>query len=156
MNRAIQCVSFFTVFVLGVTAGAMFTEATILVPFWKTLNPLDFYNWYENNQKSLVDFYSPLEIISAFLSLVSFLVFYFKKHSGKWFMGLATFSSILVILTFFIFFKDANASFIAKSVPNNDLPGALATWANWQWFRVGLGFLSFVAGLLALTKGKKE
>ena len=57
------------VLLLGVTAGAMLAEAAILVPYWRSLAPADFFDWYAANASLLVDFYSPLEIASAVVAV---------------------------------------------------------------------------------------
>lgn len=150
MQRLTRVVRLFAVSMLGITAGAMLAEAAILVPFWKGLSQLDFINWYAKNQAMLVNFYSPLEIWSAVLALLACILMLVAKRDGKWFMVLATLFSLFVILTFFVFFKDANAAFNARSIAEDQLPLALATWGNWQWFRVGLGVLAFAFGLLSI------
>lgn len=154
MNKLSKISGFVTVIVLGLTAGAMLTEAVILVPFWLSLSPPDFFDWYAKNQAALVNYYSPLEIWSAVLALVSSLLMLVTKQEGKWSMVAATLFSIFVILTFFVFFKDANAAFNARSIPNDKLSLALTTWGNWQWFRVGLGIIAFGFGLFSVQSNK--
>ncbi|MFA9472513.1 MAG: hypothetical protein ACERNK_18240, partial [Deltaproteobacteria bacterium] len=63
-------VSVLGVLLLGLTAGAMLAEAAILVPYWRSLAPADFFDWYAAHASLLVDFYSPLEIASAVVALV--------------------------------------------------------------------------------------
>ena len=46
-----------------------------------------------------------------------------KKANGR--MVASTLFSIFVILTFFIFFKDANAAFNARSIPGDKLSLAI-------------------------------
>ena len=42
-------VSVLGVVLLGVTAGAMLAEAAVLVPYWRSLAPVDFFDWYSAN-----------------------------------------------------------------------------------------------------------
>jgi hypothetical protein len=146
---------FITVLILGVTAGAMLTEAAIIVPFWLSLSPPEFFDWYAKNQAALVNYYSPLEIWSTILALVTSILMLILKQEGKRSMVASTLFSIFVILTFFIFFKDANVAFNARSIANDKLSLAITTWGNWQWFRVGLGLAAFVFGLYSIQSNKK-
>lgn len=154
MNKLSKISGFITVIVLGLTSGAMLTEAVIIVPFWLSLSPPEFFDWYEKNQAALVNYYSPLEIWSAILALLTSGIMLFTKQEGKWSMVASTLFSIFVILTFFIFFKDANAAFNARSIPGDKLSLAITTWGNWQWFRVGLGLIAFSLGLFSVQSNK--
>jgi hypothetical protein len=155
MHGFTKIIGFITVLILGVTTGAMLTEAAIIVPFWLSLSPSEFFDWYAKNQAALVNYYSPLEIWSSVLSLLSSILMFITKHNGKWSMVLCTTFSILVILTFFIFFKDANAAFSARSIEVGKLTLAITTWGSWQWFRVGLGLGAFSFGLYSYQSNKE-
>lgn len=139
-----------TVLVLGLTAGAMLTEAVIIVPFWLSLSPLEFFDWYAKNQSALVNYYSPLEIWSTIFSLITSILLLITKQKGKWSMLLATVFSILVIATFFIFFKEANSAFNTRSIEDAKFLLAITTWGNWQWLRVGFGVAAFFFGLVSI------
>ncbi len=141
---------FISVAMLGLTAGAMLTEAVIIVPFWQKLTPSEFFAWYTKNQAALVRFYSPLEILSAVLPLISSILFFIIKNDGKWLMATSTLLSLCVLATFFIFFKNANAVFNARAMDRDKFSLAIKTWGNWQWIRVGLGVGAFCCGILAI------
>lgn len=150
MKLIVKIIGLITVMVLGLTAGAMLTEAVIIVPFWLSLSPKDFFDWYAKNQAALVNYYSPLEIWSTILSLVTSILLITTKQKGKWSMVIATVLSILVIATFFIFFKEANSAFNARSIEDAKFILAVTTWGNWQWLRVGLGVGAFFFALVSI------
>ena len=141
------------VLLLGVTAGAMLAEAAILVPYWQSLAPVDFFDWYAANASLLVDFYSPLEIGSAVAALACAILYSAQSRPGARLWRVAAILSLLVIATFFVYFKDANAGFANRAITEDSLPAALATWATWQWGRVGVGCAAFAASVLALRAG---
>jgi hypothetical protein len=88
----------------------MLAEVMILVPYWRTLPAEQFFSWYQDNANLLVDFYSPLEIASAVLSLLAaILAVVSRRSAGLW--VLASIMSLVVIALFFVYFKDANAGF---------------------------------------------
>ena len=146
-------VSLVAVGLLGITAGAMLTEAVVLVPYWQSLAPTAFFGWYADNAALLVDFYSPLEVGTAIATLAAAIVFSAQGLRGARFMWVAAILSLLVIGTFFVYFKDANASFADQSIDAHALADALVTWERWQWGRVALGVAAFLASIVALRHG---
>jgi hypothetical protein len=146
-------VSVLGVVLLGVTAGAMLAEAAILVPYWRSLAPADFFEWYAANASLLVDFYSPLEIASAVVALVCAVIYSLQSLPGARLWWVAATLSIIVIAMFFVYFKDANAGFLNRTIADDSLAEALATWGQWQWARVGVGCAAFVASVLAIRTG---
>jgi hypothetical protein len=155
-KRIVSVLSLLGVLLLGVTAGAMLTEATILLPYWQSLAPTDFFDWYAANASLLVDFYSPLEIASAIIALVTAALHSMQSRPGGRLWWLAAILSLLVIASFFLYFKDANADFSSRSISEDGLPAALATWGTWQWGRVGVGCAAFVASALAFRAGEAD
>jgi hypothetical protein len=141
------------VLVLGVTAGAMLAEAAILVPYWRSLAPADFFDWYAANTSLLVDFYSPLEVASVLVALVCAVLYSAQSRPGAGLWWVATILSILVIATFFMYFKEANAGFSNRAIADDHLPAALASWGTWQWGRVGVGCAAFAASVFAIRTG---
>ena len=146
-------VSVLGVLLLGLTAGAMLAEAAILVPYWRSLAPADFFDWYAAHASLLVDFYSPLEIASAVVALVCAVLYSAQSRAGARLWWVASILSILVIATFFVYFKDANAGFSSRAISEDSLPTALEAWSRWQWGRVGVGLAAFVASVLAIRTG---
>ena len=150
-DRFTDAFSLLALVALGLTAGAMLAEAAILVPYWQGLSAEQFFNWYQNNAELLVDFYTPLEITSAILSLVAAILNVVSRRSA-WLWVLAAMMSIVVIGLFFVYFEDANASFANRTVIQQELPAVLVTWGAWQWARVAFGAGAFVAATVAVMR----
>ena len=150
LNRISPWSVFAATLLLGISAGASLAEQILLVPFWKNLSAPEFYDWYAKNAAGLVAFYSPLQIYSAVLALVSFVLLMLAKDPARWSMLAATVLSLAVLATFFVFFRDANAAFIAGAMAAQDLRAALDIWESWQWVRITLQMGAFVCGALGL------
>ncbi len=141
-------ISLLAVLALGLTAGAMLAEAAILVPYWQSISPTEFFDWYGKNASLLADFYTPLEVGSAVLAIVTAVLYKMQGRPGTRYWMSAAVLSILVLLCFFVYFKDSNASFSNRAVPYEDLAAELVIWAKWQWVRVALGTTAFIAAVL--------
>jgi hypothetical protein len=142
--------------VMGISAGASLAEAAVMVPFWKEMGSGEFYDWYSANHVRLVDFYSPLQILSAVGAVLAYIWLLLKRESGKWPMLFALLSNLAVLVLFFVYFKDSNAAFTERTIPADQLPTALAEWGRWQWARVSIATLAFVAALFAIPNVKVQ
>ena len=58
LNFISRWMTFLAVIALGISAGASLAEEVLLVPFWQSMSPIDFYKWYAANESRLVAFYS--------------------------------------------------------------------------------------------------
>ncbi|MEM7436919.1 MAG: anthrone oxygenase family protein [Myxococcota bacterium] len=146
-------IAFVSVLLLGTTAGAMLAEAAVLVPYWQSLSAPEFFDWYGSHATLLVDFYSPLEVGSAVGALTSAILCSARSRPEARAWWVAAVLSLLVIGMFFVFFKEANAEFAERSVPEAELSAVLGTWARWQWGRVAIGIAAFAAAIVAVRRG---
>ena len=136
--------------VMGVSAGASLAEVVLLVPFWIEMEPAAFFDWYAANRTRLTGFYSPLQILSAAGGVLAGAWLLLKNKRGRWEMSFSAVCAVAVLFLFFVYFKDANAAFARRTIPAGDLTAALIDWGRWQWARVALATLAFLAALLSL------
>lgn len=145
-------ITFITTIILGLSAGAMLTEAVVFVQFWQTMSPENFLKWFSENDSLLTKFFGLTQTISAILILITTVLFWIKGTTAKFYSLISTFFILAVLLTFFLYFKEANHNFSTFAVPLNDVKARLSDWAFWQWIRTALGTGAFVFSLLALSK----
>jgi hypothetical protein len=53
MNLVSEVARFLSAASLGIFAGAMLTEGLVLVPYWRSLTPAEFFGWYGANDQRL-------------------------------------------------------------------------------------------------------
>jgi hypothetical protein len=133
---------------LGVASGAMLAEGAVLVPWWRSMPPEAFLRWYADNARRLFDFYGPLEIVTATLTLLAAVV---DRPSRRWFVG-AALLALAVLAAFPIYFRDVNASFETGAIGIDRVHGELGRWAAWHWGRTMMGLLAFALGLLGVRQ----
>jgi Domain of unknown function (DUF1772) len=134
----------------GMFAGAMLTEGLVLVPYWRSLTPSEFFVWYKANDKRLLDFFGPLTSLTALFAIVAAFISLWQSHPSKW-LGLVTaIISIVVISTFFLYFQKANASFATASLKADDVARELTRWATWHWWRTILSLVALILSMLSL------
>ncbi len=154
LHQVSTLVSFVTVVILGLSAGAMLTEAVVLVQFWHSLSPSEFLKWFAENEAALVPFFGSLQTGSVILILATTALFWFQDHRGKYLSALSTLLVVAVIIIFFLYFQKANASFVTASVALDDVKNELSRWAFWQWIRTALGIGAFASAISAISQEK--
>ena len=137
---------------LGLFAGGMLTEGCVLVPYWRSLKPADFFEWYAANGRRLQGFFGPLTSVTALLALAAGLLSLWEGHPGGWLAVLAAAVSLAVVATFLLYFQKANASFASASLRAEDVAAQLARWAKWHWWRTGLSFVALASAMMSLWR----
>lgn len=114
---------------LGLSAGALLTEAAILVPFWRSLDPAEFLRWYRRNASLLLRFFGPLEVLGGLLIGLAAASSFFGGHAGSAAQALSSLLVIAVLLSFPIYFRAANQSFSDGTLAAEQVSGALRRWS---------------------------
>ncbi len=135
---------------LGVFAGAMLTEALVLLPYWRSLRAAEFLSWYAVHGARLQGFFGPLTWIAGLLSLVAAIVSLWAGDEGKVAATSAALLMLAAVATFFLYFERANGSFASGSIDLAALPAELGRWATWHGARTGLSLAAVGSALLAL------
>ena len=147
-----EALRFLSLASLGIFVGAMLTEGLVLVPYWRSLSPPDFFAWYAANDRRLVGFFGPLTAIAALLAVVAAVASVWEGHPGRWPAVLAAVLSITVVSTFFLYFQRANVSFATATIGAEHLSTELVRWARWHWLRTGTSLVAFAAALMAVWR----
>ncbi|OJJ21154.1 hypothetical protein BKI52_11335 [marine bacterium AO1-C] len=141
--------------ILGIFLGTQICEGALLVPYWKSLAPQDFFELHKTYGKKIHQFYAPLTIAATFVPLITAgYSIYSRVPYFKTVLGMAI-CCLLFFATYFLYFKQANLSFATQSLSFEELPKELHRWGNWHWTRVGLEFLAFGFSLVALLQHNK-
>ena len=144
MGNAAGVFALLATLALGLTAGALLTEAAVLIPWWRTLPADAFLAWYAANTSRLFQFFGTLEMVSAVLVIVAAAVV-----RGRWFVA-AALLSIAVLALFPLYFQRVNASFESATIASAELPAVLARYAAWHWLRTIIGIAAFTAAAVGL------
>lgn len=132
-------IAFFSIFV-----GSQITEGFLLVPHWKSLSIVEFYDYYSTFGPTIGRFYTVLTIIATLIP-VCYSIYCFRMQAAAFNYSLiSTFFSLLVITVFYLYFKGTNQQFYESTLSASQLKSVLSSWQMWHWIRV-------VFELVALT-----
>ena len=134
---------------LGLLAGALLAEGALLVPYWRTLSPEQFYALHPTYGPRLYRFYAPLTVAAPLAALLSAgVATVLGAHVGAaWGAALL---ALALVACYGLYFQRANDAFSRHAVPPEELAGELARWAAWHRARVVIAILAFLCALLAL------
>jgi hypothetical protein len=142
------------VMALGIATGAMLAEATVLVPYWRSLPADGFLAWYRANASRLFDFFGPLEIASCVLTATAAALYRVRRREGHALLATAALLAVAVLVAYPLYFQTVNASFEEGSIPLDRVAAELGRWAAWHWLRTAVGAAAFVAALLAVCRAE--
>ena len=152
LQSVASVIAHLAVITLGLSAGAMLAEGAILVPYWRSLPPASFLQWYAANAALLLDFFAPLETGSGVCVVVAAALYQYQRRRGRGLLTTAAVLAVAVLAFFPLYFQSVNASFAAGTIGLDHVAAELSTWALWHWFRIALGVSAFVAALLGSNR----
>ena len=140
------------VVILGLSAGAMLTEAALFVPYWQKMPAQDFLAWFKTNEPYLVKFFGTSQIFGLIAIALTTILYQFQRLPNRNLLAISSFLNILILLLYPIYFKQVNASFVAGTIDINNVSQELINWGLWQWVRTFLGASAFFVSVLALKE----
>ena len=150
MHLFVEVMPFLSAAGLALFVGALLAEAMVLVPMWRALQPQEFFRLHAAHAHRLYKFFTPLTASATCLAVVAAITSVVSGHSGSPASVVAAALALVILSTYVLYFRRANASFSEASLTHEELPAELARWASWHWFRTAVGLIALVATLLAL------
>lgn len=129
--------------IVGLYAGSLLTEAMILVPFWRRMDPADFFRLHGTMGPSLFRYFAPLTTFAVAISVLAAGLNRVENLAWNVTAGLC----LTALVIFFVYFKKANTSFAEHTLKNEELAGELSRWASWHWVRTVLMFIAFAISI---------
>jgi hypothetical protein len=155
MNLLAEVMPFLSAAGLALFVGALLTEAMVLVPMWRTLQPREFFTLHAEHAHRLYGFFAPLTASATLLAVAAAITSVATNRSQSFASVVAAILALAILSTYFLYFQRANASFAEGSITHEDLPAELARWASWHWLRTMIGLVALAAALLALRGGTR-
>lgn len=134
-------------FFIGLYAGAMLTEAIIIVPQWKLIGAVEFNRLHKVLHQRFFKFFAPLTtfaVVSAQINLFT------KMYNGESFLcpAIVAVIMLLCLAIFFVFFKGANEKFQHTVFTDEELIKAIHIWHQVHWARTVLVLIGFGLSLI--------
>ena len=151
MNLFAEVMPFLSAAGLALFVGALLTEAMVLVPMWRTLQPQEFFTLHAAHAHRLYTFFAPLTVSATLLAVVAAITSVATDRPLSSASVVAAVLALVILSTYVLYFQRANASFAEASIITHEaLPAELARWTSWHWFRTTVGLVALALALLAL------
>lgn len=128
---------------LGLFAGSLLTEAMILVPYWRRMEPVEFFSLHGSLGPSLFRYFAPLTSLAVMLSVL--VAANVGTENLPWLTSAVL--SLAALAIFFIYFRSANNKFAAHDIADEELSAELQRWSNWHWVRTVLVVIALAASI---------
>lgn len=153
MSLFAEIMTFLAAAGLALFIGALLTEAMVLVPMWRILQPQEFFTLHATHAHRLYTFFAPLTVSATLLAVGAAITSVAADRPQSSASVVAAVLTLVILSTYGLYFRRANASFAEASITHEDLPAELARWASWHWFRTIIGLVALASALLALRGG---
>lgn len=134
---------------LGLFVGAMLTEAGVLVPYWRSVDAATFQVWYRENAERLVYVFGGLTWCAGLSALAWALLASTVSSVGQAWAVTAAGLIVAAVAMFPLFFKQANAGFLAGGRNDDEMARAVRRWAMWHRVRTGVSLAAFAIAVVA-------
>lgn len=124
--------------------GALIFIAFVMVKFWHSTEPKDFFTWMSLHFFRFPKIMIPLNLLSLLTIAAALIVSWQPNPATRLPLSLSLFFLLACSITFPIYFAKANEEFVTKSVEIADVTSKIIVWSNWHWFRTGLAFISTI------------
>src|SRR6186713_2141522 len=101
---------------LALFTGALLTEAMVLVPMWRALQPQDFFALHAAHAHRLYTFFAPLTVIATLLAVVAATTSVATNRPQSSASVVAAVFAVAIISTYGLYFRRANARFAEASI----------------------------------------
>ena len=130
--------------IVGLYAGSLLTEGMILVPFWRRMDPTDFFRLHGTMGPSLFRYFAPLTTSAVTISVLASVL----NHLENLAWNITAALCVTALIIFFAYFKKANQSFADHNLEVDELAPELNRWANWHWIRTVLMIIAFAISIV--------
>lgn len=148
---------FLAVAIFSIFIGSQITEGVLLVPFWQSLSPDEFYAYYAEFGPTIGTFYTILTVIAAIIPMIVALYCKSIRSNGLPFALISSFLAILFVSSFYVYFKETNELFYQGAFDDLGLTHELIVWNYWHWGRIVIELLSggfLIAALVRIKIGR--
>ncbi len=120
---------------LGLLGGALLLLALGLVPYWQSLQPLEFTQWISTNSHYIANTMKPIGFSATGVTLLATGLAVWKKLHTRYWLIAASVCALCMLATFPIYFAGTNAALASGTMSAQEAADTLSTWQIVHWVR---------------------
>ncbi len=149
-SAAMRIVTAAAISTTGVFAGGGLLTQTVIVPYWRDMDPAAFLTHFGKAGPVTGATLFPIELASTLLLGTVLYSAVKGRRRGRLAWGLAGSCMAGTVLLLPIYFLGANTAMLTQSIPLDQVGAELKSWYAWNWVRTGLAFLAVIFSCLGL------
>jgi Domain of unknown function (DUF1772) len=143
-----------SVVLLGTLSGALLTEGTVLVPYWRGLHPAEFASLHHGFAPRLYRYFAPLTAVTVTASLATGIAHAATDDPRNLWPSLSVAVAAVSLLLFYgLYFKAVNARLPAIAAKDNqaELDAELRRWQRVHHFRTAICGAAFLLATVSIV-----
>lgn len=141
---------------MGAFAGGCLVVSVVMVPSWRKMDPDAFLDWFSENGPRLGLTMLPLEAAGALSAVLAFAGALRRRSNGRLLWGMSSLCIVATLALLPIYFAQANARMLNKTIEASEVGTELESWQSWQWLRTALAALAVALGGWGLRREQTE
>ncbi len=132
---------------LGLLTGAMLLIGISLVPYWTSLEPVEFSRWFAANSSLIGRLMVPLGSLATVVTVLAAVSAAVRRLPGWHWIATAAIAALFVAAIYPLYYTTANAALSSGALAPAEITAELARWRTWHWARIVAGAVAFVAAI---------
>jgi hypothetical protein len=138
-------------FLLGLLTGAMLLIGVSLVPYWSSLEPLEFSRWFAAHSGLIGRLMVPLGGLATVTIVLAAGLAAVRRLPGRHWLALSAVSTLFIAAIYPLYYTTANAALGSGTLAPGEITVGLARWRAWHWARIIAGAVAFLAAIRACS-----
>ena len=139
----------------AVFAGGGLVTQTVVVPYWRSMDPGAFLGQFGTSGPALGATLFPFEVIATLgLAVITFVAVRRRSAARAWWAA-ATACMVGTLVLLPVYFVGANLAMLSEDFAAANVPGELAAWNAWNWVRTGLALAATVLCCIAIHRNSR-
>jgi hypothetical protein len=139
----------------AVFAGGGLVTQTVVVPYWRSMDPGAFLDQFGTSGPALGATLFPFEVIATLGLAATTFVAVRNRSLGRAWWAAATACMVGTLVLLPVYFAGTNLAMLSEDFSAANVPGELAAWNAWNWVRTGLGLAATVLCCIAIHRNSR-
>ena len=136
---------------IALLTGAMLLIGVALVPYWSSLDPLEFTEWFAAHASLIGRLMVPLgSLATVTVLLAAGLARARRLPSWPW-LAVAGAAALFVAAIYPLYYTGANAALGSGTLTPSEVTAELGRWRFWHWARILAGVVASAAAIRACS-----
>jgi Na+-transporting NADH:ubiquinone oxidoreductase subunit NqrB len=122
-----------------------------IVPYWRSLEPLEFSQWFAAHATLIGRLMIPLGSLATLSVLLAASVAAVRRLPGWACLAVAAISAGFIAAIYPLYYSGANTALGSGTLAPAEITAELTRWRSWHWARIVAGVVAFLGAIRACS-----